>query len=199
MMNDELIVLQDDPRPHRADAVKNRALLLDTAKRLFDERGVDNVSMSAVAEAAGVGKATLYRNFTNKTELCLGLLDHDQRDLQERTLLRLRAMPHQPLENLRWFVREVSEFIERNRRWVDLENQGSLGMLSHPAHLWWRHTLYGLLAQLGASGDVEYTADVLYTMLSVPAMEFQRTVLGYDLARVQAGLDAMIDRLLALP
>ena len=50
--------------PHeRGDAARNRALLLDAARRLIGERGADAVSMDDIAAAAGVGKGTLFRRF----------------------------------------------------------------------------------------------------------------------------------------
>ena len=61
----DLIVL-NNLLPTRSDAVKNRQLLRETPKRLFAERGVGSGTMSEVAEAAGVGKGTLYRHFANK-------------------------------------------------------------------------------------------------------------------------------------
>src|SRR3954463_5721727 len=88
-MDDNLIF--PDPRPSRADAVKNRQLLMQTAQRLFADKGVDAVTMENLADAAGVGKGTLYRHFPKgKVELCQVLIDQDQRDLQDRTLKRLR-------------------------------------------------------------------------------------------------------------
>ena len=52
----------------RADAEENRELLLDAARRLFSERGLA-VPMRAVARAAGVGPATLYRRFPTRQDL----------------------------------------------------------------------------------------------------------------------------------
>lgn len=49
------------PAPERGDAARNRALLLDAARRLVAERGADAVTMDDVAAAAGVGKGTLFR------------------------------------------------------------------------------------------------------------------------------------------
>jgi AcrR family transcriptional regulator len=52
----------------RADARRNRERLLETAQTLFRERGLD-VSVAEIAEAAGVGRGTLFRNFASKQDL----------------------------------------------------------------------------------------------------------------------------------
>jgi AcrR family transcriptional regulator len=52
-----------------------RTRILDTAARLFTERGYETVHVSDVARAAGVGKATLYEHFKSKSELFLECLD----------------------------------------------------------------------------------------------------------------------------
>lgn len=189
-MDDELLILGDH-RPTRADAVKNRALLLDTAQRLFNDQGVEAVSMSAIAEAAHVGKGTLYRHFPTKTDLCLALLDKDQRDLQERTLHHLRTH-NEPLANLRWFIGEVVAFVLRNEAFLG----GAPTSLQHPAHLWWRQTIHSLLRQGGVQGDLEYMTDVLYVMLNIDTIEFQRRALGYDGARIQRGLLTILNQLI---
>ncbi|MBW9089766.1 TetR/AcrR family transcriptional regulator [Rhizobium wenxiniae] len=67
------MVASDNARQPRKDAVANRAHILDTAARVFAEEGV-NVSMDALAKHAGIGSATLYRNFPNKDALLAALL-----------------------------------------------------------------------------------------------------------------------------
>ena len=190
------IILLTETRPTRADAVKNRALLLETAQRLFEQHGVDSVSMSAVAEAAGVGKGTLYRHFTNKTELCLGLLDKDQRDLQDHTFERLRA-GHAPQDSLRWFVGQVLTFVLTHSQWlaVGAFHEGGT-VLEHPAHLWWRQTIYSLLVQMNCPGDRDYKADTLYIMLNAYTIDFQYNTLGYNRERIERGFLDLIERLL---
>src|SRR3954468_6031056 len=52
----------------RADAQRNRDRILSAARAAFGESGAD-VSMAEVSRRAGVGMATLYRNFPGRREL----------------------------------------------------------------------------------------------------------------------------------
>lgn len=193
-MTDEPITLMET-RPTRADALKNHDLLLETAARLFAEQGVEAVSMSAVAAAAGVGKGTLYRHFPSKEALCYALLDAEQRELQERTLAYLREQ-HPPCESLRWFLGAAADFMLRHS---DLLMPSDEPLLDHPAHAWWRQTIRGLLIAIrqtnAAKFDVDYTADVLYMMLSARAIHFQTRAMGYSPARITNGLIVTAERL----
>ena len=58
----------------RADAVRNRQLILDAAREAFTEHGED-AQMDDIARRAGVGVGTLYRHFTTK-EMLVGELIH---------------------------------------------------------------------------------------------------------------------------
>jgi AcrR family transcriptional regulator len=193
-MTDEKLVLSDS-QPTRADAVKNRALLLDTARRLFAEQGVEHVPMSAVAEAAGVGKGTLYRHFENKSALCHALLDHANRDLQERTLERLRTICDAP-GNLRWLLAEFARFVTENEDLLSIGDASGFPSLLHPAHWWVRQTIHGLLGQIHPPGDLEYLADLLYVMVDTHTIRYLRHARNYDMQRIVDGLNAAIDRLI---
>jgi AcrR family transcriptional regulator len=74
----------------RRDAVANRERILDTASRLFADRGLE-MSMDEIARTAGVGPATLYRRFPTKE----ALLDAVLGDVLERFL----AFAQEALEN----------------------------------------------------------------------------------------------------
>lgn len=56
------------PAPRRADAQRNRDKILDVARVAFADPDAD-VSMAEVSRRAGVGMATLYRNFPGRREL----------------------------------------------------------------------------------------------------------------------------------
>jgi AcrR family transcriptional regulator len=59
---------QPPSTPRRADAARNRERILDAARAAFSEsRG--EVSMAEISRRAGVGMATLYRNFAGRQEL----------------------------------------------------------------------------------------------------------------------------------
>ncbi|MEU3735028.1 helix-turn-helix domain-containing protein [Streptomyces sp. NPDC033538] len=64
------------PRPDdlRADARRNRERVLEAAREVFADRGVD-APMSAVARRAGVGVATLYRRFPTRSALVTAAFD----------------------------------------------------------------------------------------------------------------------------
>jgi AcrR family transcriptional regulator len=59
----------------RADAVTNRARILEAAQSVFAERGLD-LEMSEVAAQAHLGIATLYGHFANREELLRAIIEH---------------------------------------------------------------------------------------------------------------------------
>jgi len=70
----------------RADAVANHARILEAARLVMAERGLD-MEMDEVAARAGVGVGTLYRHFANRDAMVHAILARTFEDL----LVRLRA------------------------------------------------------------------------------------------------------------
>jgi AcrR family transcriptional regulator len=60
------------PRSRRADARRNRGLLLSAAREIFAERGPD-APLDDIARRAGVGSATMYRHFPTRRELIIAV------------------------------------------------------------------------------------------------------------------------------
>lgn len=60
-------------RPLRKDAARNRTLLVQAARAVFAERGLE-ASLDDVAHHAGLGVGTAYRHFANKYELAHAIL-----------------------------------------------------------------------------------------------------------------------------
>jgi AcrR family transcriptional regulator len=64
---------EEAKRPLRADALRNRARVLDAAESVFAAEGI-SVPVDLIAEKAGVGVGTLYRHFPTKEKLFEAIL-----------------------------------------------------------------------------------------------------------------------------
>ncbi|MEW1835972.1 helix-turn-helix domain-containing protein [Microbacterium sp. NPDC079995] len=67
--------------PLRADARRNYARILDAARSLFAESGLD-VALDAVAKRAAVGPGTLYRHFPTRDALIAAVLEQHLPDVE---------------------------------------------------------------------------------------------------------------------
>lgn len=192
---DDTLFLSTGPRPVRADAARNHDLLLETARQLFDEHGVSAITMSQIAQAAGVGKGTLYRHFADKAALCHALLDEDMRAFQEQTLARLMRRG-EPRADLRWFLEQAMEYgLAHADLLCEAAAIHSNDFLVHPAHAWWRQTIFGLLQRAGVAGDLGYLSDVLYILIDVRTLNYQERS-GYNPERMRAGLHQTLNALI---
>jgi AcrR family transcriptional regulator len=66
----------------RADAQRNRSLLLAAATAAFSEGGID-VSAGEIARRAGVAKGTLFRHFPAKGDLIAAVLAERMREMRQ--------------------------------------------------------------------------------------------------------------------
>jgi len=73
-------------RGERADASRNRRVLLATAREMLAEQGADKLTMDGLAERARLGKGTVFRRFGTRAGIFQALLDDDERDFQQRVL-----------------------------------------------------------------------------------------------------------------
>jgi AcrR family transcriptional regulator len=63
----------------RADALQNRQRVLDAADAMFREHGID-VGVAEIADAACVGRGTLFRNFSSKDHLIAAVVSERMRE-----------------------------------------------------------------------------------------------------------------------
>jgi AcrR family transcriptional regulator len=63
-----IVELLNERRPHRVDAARNFDAIVAAARERFSEAGV-SASLEDIARRAGVGVATLYRNFPTRGAL----------------------------------------------------------------------------------------------------------------------------------
>jgi TetR/AcrR family transcriptional regulator, mexJK operon transcriptional repressor len=63
-------------RPTRREAERRHAVLLETAMRLFLERGLDAVSIDEIAKQSTVAKRFIYGRYRDKSELFVAAIEH---------------------------------------------------------------------------------------------------------------------------
>ncbi len=157
------------PRKERADAARNRRLILDAAERLFRKHGVANVSMDQVAAEAGVGKGTLFRRFGDKAGLAVALLDSREQELQAGILhgpppLGPGAPPEQRLIA---FVSAYIDFLDDHLDLVHMSETASPGARYRIGsyRLWHRH-LAILITEARPKLDADFLAHALLAPLN---------------------------------
>ncbi|QGU07531.1 division inhibitor protein [Corynebacterium occultum] len=95
----------------RADARERRERIINTACNLLRGRDIEGLTLEEVARAAGVGIATLYRNFPNRQALwhaCIEHLMHEVNELQRVFLEDFASEPVDPLPLWHSFVRDLA-------------------------------------------------------------------------------------------
>jgi AcrR family transcriptional regulator len=188
------------PRKERADAARNRARILDAAQRLFAEHGVAAVSMDQVAQAAGVGKGTLFRRFGDKAGLAVALLDARERDLQAAILTGPAPLGPgaPPADRLVAFLTGYAEFLDAHLDLVHLSETASPGARYRIGayRLWHRHVTL-LVAEARPELDAGYLAHVLLAPLAAD----QRMALCTSVPpeRFRTGLVTLARSILAAP
>jgi polyketide synthase 12 len=80
-VNSPLVPLGQPPG-ERADAARNREHLLQVAREMVAEHGVENVTMDGLAERACLGKGTVFRRFGTRAGIFRALLDADDHAFQ---------------------------------------------------------------------------------------------------------------------
>ncbi len=197
-MDDFLDLPQLEPEAfERADAARNRERILCAARRLFDERGASCVSMDDVADAAGVGKGTLFRRFGSRASLAAAVLSERERDFQEAII---RGAPPlgpgaSPQERLIAFGEALLDTLEAHSELLLAAETGPARFM-HPAYAVHRLHVMLLLREADPVCDAELLADTLLASLGAELFLYLRRVREMDLVRVKSGWRALVERAL---
>jgi AcrR family transcriptional regulator len=192
----DLPVIGAAPR-ERSDATRNRERILCTAQRLFAERGVNCVSMDAIAEAAEVGKGTLFRRFGDRSALVRAVLDESEGEFQEQFIRGPAPLGPgaPPADRLVAFGNELLELIERRADLLLAAETGSVGArFRAPVYGAYRAHILSLLREAGTDVDPEFAADALLAVLTAELVLHQRRGRGIPLAELQRGWEQLARR-----
>jgi AcrR family transcriptional regulator len=176
----------------RADAARNRARILCSAERLFAERGAACVSMDEIADAAGVGKGTLFRRFGSRAALARAVLSGREETLQEHII---RGEPPlgpgaPPLQRLIAFGHAVLDLLDLNADLV-FAAEGGGARFSSPPYAVYRLHMTLLLREADPACDAELLAETLLAALGADFFLYMRDAREMPVARLKAGWDEL--------
>lgn len=98
----------------RQDRPTRQAQILETAARIFCEKGFDKASMEDVADAVGLTKAGLYHHIGSKDELLFAIMSYGMDLFEEKVLNRVMTIAD-PLDRLKAALRGHVLLVIRDR------------------------------------------------------------------------------------
>ena len=119
------------------ESIPTRRRIIDAAMSLVEERGMTEVSMTAIAERAALSRQTIYNNFANVEAAVCAYLIEEIDDMVAEIDARLAAMGD-PAVQLREFIRMAMhrfaghDFIISLRTAMSPETEGVVA--AHLAH-----------------------------------------------------------------
>ena len=191
--------LADGEQRERADAQRNREKVLCAAERLFRRRGVENVSMDAIAAEAGVGKGTLFRRFGDRAGLALALLEEHTAAIQEGMIRGPAPLGPgaPPKERLAAMARAQLALLEEHHELMAAADMGRSGArFSKGPYVFLRVHATMLIREADPLADAELIADILLAPLAADSFFYWRTVREFDVERIAAAFDMLLERLL---
>jgi AcrR family transcriptional regulator len=105
----------------RSDARENRARIVAAARQAFAENG--DTSMNQIAQRAGVGAGTLYRNYPNREALVLAVYQLEVDQLTGSVPALLATLP--PLEALRRWTTDLVSAMRKKHGLGDALSPGA--------------------------------------------------------------------------
>jgi AcrR family transcriptional regulator len=155
------------PVTERSDAARNRERLLDAARELIAECGVDALTMDRLAERAGVGKGTVFRRFGSRTGLMMTLLSDSEAAFQARFMFGPPPLgPGAPgLERLIAFGSARIEYVLERGDLVRAAESSAQSRYEVPAALLWQRHVEVLLRDEGMETDPALMAMTLLSTL----------------------------------
>ncbi len=170
-------------RTERRDAAENRQRILDAAIKLFEQHGVEQVSMNHIAMEAQIGSGTLYRRYKNKGDLCLDLIKDNLAVLIEDIEVYLKEhQPAPPRERLKGILTLFMIFREKKLQLLAGVKEGALARSHFQFNL--QEIITQLFDEMKTDEQTEpntvFRADMLLLALRSDSYVFQRDVRGYS-------------------
>ena len=96
------------------EQTRRRKEIFDASAHLFLEKGFNETSMREIADAAGIGKSTLYDYFHNKDDVLLSFFEDEIEGLTQRAR-EIAAQPINALDKLRQVMFMHLDYLVQNK------------------------------------------------------------------------------------
>lgn len=141
------------PRPRRADARRNVDALLEAAKDVFADAGVD-APAKQITDRAGVGVGTLYRHFPQRADLVVAVLRREIDACAEAG--PELAAAHDPAGAVAAWLHRYTELVATKRGLASALHSGDPAFDALPGYVYDRlgPALGALLAAAAKAGQI---------------------------------------------
>ena len=195
MSSQRLTDLEIGERRERADASRNRGKILVAAEELFAAKGACNVSMDEVAAAAGVGKGTLYRRFSDQAGLAMALLEEKEKQLQDAVIRGPAPLGPgaPPGDRLAAFIDALLDLLDAHTELHVLSETSSRGARYRSGlYAFYRLHVQLLLEKVDNDIDAEVMADIVLAPLDAELFQHLHTDRSVEVIRMRTSLQRMI-------
>ncbi|MGH8881812.1 MAG: TetR/AcrR family transcriptional regulator [Stackebrandtia sp.] len=151
-------------RAERADAARNRRVILAATQELLDRHGAGHVSLDRVARLAGVGKGTVFRRFGNRTGLFQSLLEEQAESIRHgiETGPPPLGPGAPPRQRLLAFVTELAGLSTSNLELKDAHDRSCAeNVHDSPTYKRWHTHVRALIEECRPDIEAGFTAHVM--------------------------------------
>ena len=107
-------------RKTKEESEKTKRLLLDTALKVFSQKGYSATRLIDIAKEAGVTRGAIYWHFNNKAELYIEL-NKENRDRSMEIIDKVWAEDFSPVEKMRQVFIQFMIFLEEDKQFKDFQ------------------------------------------------------------------------------
>lgn len=133
--------------------------IIEKARQLFNEHGVEAVNMHQIAKKAGIGQGTLYRRFPNKGALCMSVLDSQFEQFKANMMRELTDKAAEPvvirlsafIQGLLFFSLELREYIRPILSAICTDDKNNQDWFQAEPYTFMHATISGLLEEAAAA------------------------------------------------
>ena len=185
----------------RADAARNRALILAAAHGILRDHGIDALTMDAVAHEAGLGKGTVFRRFGSRRQLLQTMLNDSEAEFQRAFLFGPPPLGPDapPVERLIAFGRARFDLVATQGPLLRAAEDSPAGRFSSPARDAMGLHISVLLRAAQVEGDIAVLALSLLSLFEAGFVMHSVENDSVSLARLADGWEDLVRRVTVNP